>query len=334
MLKTIPYKKDENFVDITGTIQNLPDYCKYVNLPHTRPLISFDLLSNRKRKTETEELQYDLNRIVLFDDEDFNTNFKEGDRIRIKGEIQSRNYTRDNHEIDEFYVMAVKNYVDLHEEIPAIKEPVGKFKQPVDWSMLLASGLIPEIPSDSMYDETGTKKKTRDNPFVYRVDENGDLTKESEHVAYEILVRKYEKLEEEVDPLLGDKNKAVLVGKLTKSLYFNFLGQENKVPFCSFNIQTKSKIFENKVFYNNIIAWSGLAEDAFNDLTGDDYIKVVGRIQSRSYEKELTKRWTTPSGRRKKKITTIELMTREISASKIQKCILPEKEDDTDTLSD
>jgi single-stranded DNA-binding protein len=314
-MKSIDYKHDENFVDITGTIENLPDYCKYI----PRPLISFDLISKRKRKSEEEEWQTDRNRIVLFDDEDFHTQFTNGERIRVKGELQSRNYTRDNHEVDSLITMAVQNYIEIEGEIPSNKQPSGRKKQPIDWSKLFQYGLLPKVPEDSMYKEDGTKEKNQDAPYVYRVNENGEVTKETEHVAYEIVAKKIEKAEE-IHPIFGDKNKVVLCGKITRNPYFDFLGRETKVPFFSFSMRTKSSFFEGRVFYNNVISWSDLAQDAFETIKVNDYARVVGRLQSREYTKEVTKRWVTEHGNKKKKKMDLTLITREVSASKILYC--------------
>lgn len=320
MIQNIKYKKDENFIELTGVIKNMPDYCKYI----PRPLVSFDLTSQRRRRNEREEIKYDENRIIIFDDEEFLENFKDGDRIKIKGELQSRNYTRDTHEVDELIKIAVKNYIELFDEFPTEKEPKPRIKQVISWPKLLQMGMIPTVPEDSMYLEDGSKNKSKEAPFVYRVDENGEVYKETQHVTYEVVAKKYEKIEEEVDPLIGDKNKAILVGKVTQQPYFDYLGTENKVSFCSFKVCTKSSFFEERVFYNNIISWSNIAEEAFENINADEYVKVVGRLQSRIHQKELIRRWKTPSGKRKKKVLEIELVTREISASKLFKC---EKED-------
>lgn len=317
-MNEIPYKKDENFVDITGSITNVPDYCKYI----PRPLISFDLLSYRKRKNIEDEWIIDENRIVLFDDEEFHTTFKEGDRIRVKGELQSRNFTRDNHEVDEMVQMAVANYIEIWGEIPTVKEPRGKVRQPLDWKKLMSVGLLPEVPSDSMFLEDGSKNKNPDAPFVYRADDNGEVFKETEHVAYEIVAKKIERIEEPLDELAGDKNKVVMVGKITRNPYFDYLGSSTKIPFFSFNLRTKSEFFDSRVFYNNIISWSKLAEDAFENIRLNDYVKVVGRLQSRHYTKEIVRRWVTPAGNKKKKKIELDLITREISASKIEICVL------------
>ena len=322
-MKHVEYTKDENFVDIEGTIDNLPDYCKYI----PRPLVAFDLFSKRKRKSEDEEWKVDHNRIIVFDDEEFHTIFENGERVRIKGEIQSRNFTRDNHPVDDLIKTAVKNYIEIEEgNMPTVTHPKGKKREPLQWEKLMVYGLLPDVPDDSMWKLDGSKQKTQDSPFVYRIDENGDVYKESEHTAYEILAKKIEKVEDECHPLNGDKNKVVLCGKITRRPNFDMVGPSS-IPFFQFNVRTISTFFEGqkRVFYNNVISWSTLAEEGFETLQVNDFVRVIGRLQSREYIKKVRKKWTTEHGNNKSKNIELSLTTREISASKIQKCTAVEK---------
>ena len=176
-----------------------------------------------------------------------------------------------------------------------------------------------------IFDENG--QKNREAQFVYRVDVNGDVFKETQHVSYEVVAVSYEKIEEEVDPIKGDFNKATLLGRITKDPFFDFIGKETPIPFCSLNIGTKSSFFEEeRMFFNNVITWSKLAETIFENFQKDDYIKIVGRLQSRNFEKEFVKRWKTPSGKRKKKSKIFTLTTREISATKSHKVFFEKEE--------
>lgn len=305
--------KTRNTVEITGFAKNVPDYCKYI----PRPLISFDLDCYRRRKTVEEEWITDEQRIIVFDNEEIHKLIQDGDRVKIIGELQSRNYTRDNHEVDELLAMAVKNYVAIWDDYPTFKKPKGNVRQIVNWGELLKYDLIPHVPEDSMYDEDGNKD--RDAQFVYRMDEDGNLYKETQHTAYEIVASSVEKIEEELHETKGDYNKVILQGPITRQPYFDYLGQEKKIAFCGFNISTKSELLEGKMFYNNVITWADLAESTFHDVTIGDYVRVVGRLQSRNFEKEMTKKWKTPSGKKKKKKKVLTLMTREVSATKVTK---------------
>jgi hypothetical protein len=62
-----------------------------------------------------------------------------------------------------------------------------------------------------------------------------------------------------------------------------------------------------------------VAETVFEGFHKDDFIKVIGRLQSRTFQKEFVKRWKTPSGKRKKKAKVFDLITHEVSATKISK---------------
>jgi single-stranded DNA-binding protein len=319
------YSEDKNQVIISGTIQRMPEGCRYI----PRPLISFNLESYRKKRNENDEdeiLVFDLNQIVLFDDENFHKQFKDGDRILVEGELQSRNFTKDIYEVDETITFAVQNYMEIYSKFPTNRDPKHRTREPIDWKKLLDMQLIPGVPDDSMIKEDGSKQRSDESPYIYRVDENGEVYKETQHVAYEVVALRIERLEEELDVTVGDVNLATIIGKITKSPYFDYIGQESKVPFCSFNVCSKSKIFHDRVFYNNVICWSHLAQKVFEKFQKDEIVKVVGRLQSRTYTKEIIKRWKSPSGKRKKKVIVLNLTAREISASKVERCILPVKE--------
>jgi single-stranded DNA-binding protein len=311
-MKKIRYKGDVNLVEITGTITFIEEYVRYI----PRPVISCDIVSNRARKNVEEELKTDTNRFIIFDDEDFHKNFQVGDRIKAAGELQSRNYTRFSNEISDLVKIAIQNYVDIWKEIPAIKKPEGKFRQPIDWSKLLQFGLLNEVPEDSMYNEQGEKRKSQASPYIYRIDENGEVFKESEHVSYEIVVTSYERVESEVEPLFGDLNEVTLCGPVTRHPHFDMLGNSS-IPFASFTLQSESEFFGDRAFYNNVIAWAFLAEEVLSNVRVGTYVMVKGRLQSRTYKKEIIRRWVTPSGNKKRKKLELEFITREVSASKI-----------------
>lgn len=314
-MKESKYKKDINRVEITGEIRNLPEFCRYV----PNPLVSFDLITYRQRKSEEDEYKFDEQKIVLFDDENFLLEAKEGERYKFFGELQSRNFNRTLEDIDELYVLAVQNYNEIMEHLPCEVQPEGRKKEVVDWRKLLELKLIPKAPEDSMYNDEMFKEKDREKCFIYRLDESGELTKETQHVTYEILVSSYEKLEEPLDNLRGDVNKVTIAGRITKNPFFNMLGTGNKIPFVNFNIGTKSEIFPTHMFFNNAIAWGKNAENIFQNLHEGDYVKIKGRLQTRKYTKELIKRWKTAGGNKKKKVIPIELLTREVSISIVEK---------------
>lgn len=314
------YKKDENFVEITGVIEKLPPLVKYsTGNGSVRPIVQFDLLSQRERKNEEEEIRTDINRIILFDYETFTTDFQNGDHIRIKGVLQSRNYTLDFHLVEQYVKDAVRNYTDVFGEVPTTKVAERGKRQPIDWQKLLSIGFIKKVPDDSMYNDQNEKEKTAERIYLYRADENGDVFKETEHVAYEIISNKVERYEE-FDALEGDKNKVVLTGKIISRPHFDMLGNEVKTSFCSFKIRTQSRFFGDKrAFHNNVISWAHFAEEAFSTFQVGDIVKVVGRLQSRSFEKEVRYKYLTVHGNKKTKKKNKVITTHEVSVSKFMK---------------
>jgi len=320
-MKTYKHKKDENFVDLTGIIEKLPPFVKYsTGNGELRPIIQFDLVSQRERKSLDEEIHYDRNRIILFDHENFPNDFQEGDRVHIKGVLQSRNYTLDFHLVDQSVLDAVRNYMDVFNEVPAIRTPQRGKRVPIDWKKLLQIGFIKKVPDDSMYIEDNSKEKNDERSYLYRVDENGDVFKETEHVTFEIISKKAEAYTEEIDPLKGDKNKAVLAGKLITHPYFDMYGQETKVPFCSFKIRTQSYFFGDKrAFHNNVISWAHFAQEAFSHFQLGDTVKVIGRLQSRTFEKEMRYKYLTEHGNIRKKKRQKTITTHEVSVSNLMK---------------
>lgn len=312
-MKNIKVKGFQNSLELTGTIEKVDEYVRYI----PSPMIGFDLLSYRRRKSEEADYIADNIRIIVFDNENFLQEFGPGMRVHVKGEWQSRNFTRDYYDVDEQIQNAVDMYVQLFNEFPSKKQPKGRIRQPLDWSKLLKLSLLAGVPEDSMFKEDGSKEKTEDSQYVYRVDENGEVFKETEHVSYEVIAHSVTPVEEDMDPLLGDVNRITIIGKTTRPPSFDVLG----VPFSNFNVQTHLKYFKDqeRVAYANIIVWGESAEDVFGNVQKTDLVKIVGRIQSRTYTKIEIKRWKTPSGRRKKKEIERPLITREISASKIYK---------------
>ncbi|GAB6458196.1 hypothetical protein bcgnr5369_30030 [Bacillus cereus] len=322
------YKKDINRVEVSGKIRNLPEFVRYIQTTEgVRPLISFDLMCYRNRKSEGEEWQLDELKIVLFDNEAFLQNAKEGDRYHFIGELQSRNYNRVNEEMDELYALAVENYHAITGSYPCENQPTNKKKEPIDWRKLIQFTLIPDAPEDSMFDRDMVKGKSQETPFIYVVNADGEVTKESQHVTYEIVaVQKPIKLEEPVDVLEGDINRVKMCGRVTRNPFFNFLGQEKPVAFVNFNVGTKSDFFSEHMFFNNAIAWGKNAEAIFQEVKEGDYVFFKGRLQSRPYVKKFRKRWTTPGGNRKKKDIELPLKTREVSISYIEKQIKKNKD--------
>jgi hypothetical protein len=295
---------DKNIVTLTGTITNLANRCTYI----PNPIITLDLQVFRKKQKQEVEPKFDLVRVVMFNNEDFNQKYKNGDRIKVVGELQSRNYSVDNYEVPEYIEKAAANYLELFEQFPCKKNPTGKRREEIDWSCLINTGLLASVPKDSLYIENGEKSTEIKDKYVYAIDKDMIVYKATQHVAYEVLVEKrYEKIDNPLDIHIGDINKVELIGKVTKrNSYKNRL---------SINVRTQSGIIEGRVFNNNAFLWEEENNIKSNKIQVGHRISLRGRLQSRNYVKTIRIRKITPSGIRKRLDIQKTFTTREVSIS-------------------
>ncbi|MBO1514351.1 single-stranded DNA-binding protein [Metabacillus bambusae] len=300
---------NKNKITLTGTIMNMANFCKYI----PNPIVTFDLQVFRRKKKNEIEPKFDLVPIVVFNDEEFHKKFKNGDRLKVIGELQSRNYTIDNYAVNEQLENAVTNYVDLFENVPSRQVPMNKKREMVEWSHLIDTGLIPTIPKDSLFLENGQKSSESKDKYVYRIDKDMILYKETQHVAYEVIIDKgYEKLEVPLNIDKGDLNIAELTGRVTKK---NSYKNRSNYYSTSINVETKSTILPNRTFYSNAFIWEYEKLSKSKEIQVNDRISLKGRLQSRDYTKEISIRKKTLSGNKKKLIILKTFTTREISIS-------------------
>lgn len=322
-MNIIPYRKDNNYVILSGTVDGLGEN----SLTYTqegKAITTFDLKTYRRRRSENEEYQHDLIRVILFDDEEFVDKTANGERVLVKAELQSRNYTRPFDVTEEYVKSAIATYIEVFEKIPAQVKPESGKRVPISFKMLFDEDWIPRLPQDSMYMEDDTKNKSKERNYLYTIDENGDIYKETEHTTYELLVNYYEKLEEPLHPTKGDLNHVDLVGDIIPPINYNFLGDKG-IPFFQCKVKTKSKFFEeaDRYFFNILIAWDKLADEAYENINENSRVHVKGRLQSRTFEKLEKRKWITEHGNLKKDKVAVEVIIREISSSTIE---LVEKE--------
>lgn len=294
---------------LTGTITNLANYCKYI----PNPIFNFDLQVFRRKKKTEEEPKYDLVRIIVFNDEEFNEKYKNGDRIKVIGELQSRNYTINNNEVPEHIEKAVANYVDLFERFPCKQKPINKKREVIEWSYLIDTGLMPSVPKDSLYIENGSKSNNARDKYVYSIDKDMILHKEKQHVAYEVIVEnKYEKLTEPLNIHIGDLNTVELTGRVTKK---NSYKNSSNMNISNFNIRTESVILPKRVFNNHAFLWEDEKLSKSKDIQIGHFISLKGRLQSRDYTKLIRIRKKTSSGLIKRLDIPRTFTTREVSIS-------------------
>jgi len=94
-------------------------------------------------------------------------------------------------------------------------------------------------------------------------------------------------------------NKAILVGNVGKDPEVRYL--EKGVAVANFSLATTEKGFTmqngtqvpERTEWHNIVAWRGLAELAEKYIRKGSQLYVEGKIQTRSWEKDGIKRYTT-----------------------------------------
>jgi len=94
-------------------------------------------------------------------------------------------------------------------------------------------------------------------------------------------------------------NKVILVGKVGKDPEVRYL--EKNVAVANFTLATTERAYTTqngtqvpeRTEWHNIVAWRGLAELAEKYIRKGGQLYIEGKIQTRSWEKEGIKRYTT-----------------------------------------
>lgn len=94
-------------------------------------------------------------------------------------------------------------------------------------------------------------------------------------------------------------NKVILVGNAGKDPEVRYL--EKNVAVANFTLATTERAYTaqngtqvpERTEWHNIVAWRGLAELAEKYIRKGSQLYIEGKIQTRSYEKEGTKRYVT-----------------------------------------
>ena len=307
-IKTKPFK---NKVTISGEIYAKDDSINYIPFP----LAGFDIRSYREQKNSDDESIYDEVRIIRFNDETVLDDYEIGDRVLIKGETQSRNY-KTTHPLDNDLI---QNAVDLYTnffqegELPTEKQPTSRIKQPISWDKLFEYNLIDEIPADSIIREDGTKERTETQMYIYRVDYNGEVFKETEHTAFEVIAHEIIKLDEPLDSSVGDQNYVIYHGRISRSPSFDVV-EGNQ--FAKITVQSFVEYFqpeEKRFVFFNFFVWGKNAEIVLAQLNEGDMVRLTGRIQSRSIERTIKLKKKNSAGKTKRKKITVNEITREVS---------------------
>lgn len=311
-IKTKPFK---NKVTISGEVYAKDDFVNYI--PY--PLAGFDIKTFREQKED--EPVYDEIRVIRFNDESILDDLEIGDRVLIKGECQSRNYTNTHPLTDDLIQNAVDLYVNFFEEgqLPSLKEPTTHIKQPISWEKLFKFNLIDEIPADSIIRENGEREKNSVQNYIYRIDHNGEVYKETEHTAYEVIAHEVIKLTEPLNSIVGDENKVTYHGRISNSPTFDVI---NGNQFAKVTVQSFVEYFlpdEKRFVFFNFFAWGKNAEIIFSELDAGDIVRFTGRLQSSTIERTIRLKKKNSAGKTKRKKITVNEITREVSIGKMAK---------------
>ncbi|WP_394555409.1 hypothetical protein C1N61_28150 (plasmid) [Priestia aryabhattai] len=315
-IKTKPFK---NKVTISGEIYSKDESINYIPFP----LAGFDVRSYREQKDLNEEAVFDEIRIIRFNDEDVLDSLEIGDRVLIKGEAQSRNY-KTTHPLDNDLI---QNAVDLYTnffqegELPTEKQPTSRIKQPISWDKLFEYNLIDEIPADSIIREDGQRERTDTQSYIYRVDYNGKVFKDTEHTAFEVIAHEITKLDEVLDPLSGDQNTITYHGRISRTPSFDVV-EGNQ--FAKVTVQSFVEYFlpdEKRFVFFNFFVWGKNAEIVLAELDEGDMVRFTGRIQSRVIERTIRLKKKNAAGKTKRKKITVNEITREVSIVKMAKIL-------------
>ncbi|MED2737498.1 single-stranded DNA-binding protein [Bacillus toyonensis] len=316
-MKTINTKPFKNKIALSGEIVAMDDMIRYIPIP----LAGFDIHCYREQKNN-EDPNFDHIRVITFDNETVLDDFEIGNRVLIKGELQSRNHTTTHPITDELIQNGVELYTSMFGDgLPAEIQPTSRIRQPLSWDMLLKHHLITEIPADSMIRENGVKEKNEIQCYVYRIDHNGEVYKEMEHTAFEVIAHEITKLEEPLNPLEGDVNHVVFHGRVSRPPIFDIIEGN---PFAKVTLQSFVEYFqpdEKRFVFFNFFVWGKNAEILLSDLAEGDQVRFTGRIQSKEIERVLRLKKKNSAGKTKRKKIPIIEITREVSVGKMAKII-------------
>jgi|GEM_PF-3145975 len=268
---------DINQVVISGTIHNLAHIVKYI----PNPMIDFEIHSQRKA-VPNKETVIDVIKVVVMNNEQFLERYREGDRILIRGELRSRRFTTNHYRVNPMITKAVRNYMEIFGEFPAVQEPKQWRRELIDWRPLIRSGFMASVPFDSFFDLNGNPVKTDDpahQKYQYRIDKDGLVYKEVQHTSYEVLAVSDEPLKKPVDPTAGDQNQAVLRGEVRRRT----LTRPGAHPLLSVVVRTQTDAQAN----NHIFLWGTKAEDLYRRMAVGTRIYAEGRMQDRSYIQQI-----------------------------------------------
>lgn len=213
-----------------------------------------------------------------------NDDFYIGSRIRVKGYLISKNFSKTEEKKD---IMNLCNrYKNVHDgERPLLyvgdkvfvdKETgIDYEKNYIDWNLLLAEGLLDNIPEEEEQ-ELGKVE--------YFFIEDGRVFRQEHKTNYIIIAKEIEAIDGFLDPNKGDENSIELVGT-TKDVYVNELDGYHFGHLC---LISKSEDMTRNSYIHVVLKAKNL--EVLNTISVDDFVKIKGKIKHRVIEKSFTKK--------------------------------------------
>lgn len=352
MIKLQQNEQFFNKIKLNGTVVKKDGFVNFAPFPifgmeiktkKTKELKSMYRFTNNEDLTkpdETKSSDYFYFRIIFINQPNVINEFEIGDRITLLGEIQSRNYFQFYPLSDTLIQNAVDIYQNLFNKIPTKEEPTQFIRQPIHWEPLLDLNLLEGIPSDSLFIEDGKKSDDPNNPYLYKIDWNGEVTKETRETIIEVIVLDYKKEEKlcvvessdsslidsnpleklvkddqldtnittesniESDENLGDEeviNDIFISGRVASTPNLEVQGAN---VFTEFKVQTYIPFFEKKeerLTFITVKATGGDAEKIFNTFEYGQYIQVYGSLVSEMTNHTFRVKKITASNKKKTK---------------------------------
>jgi hypothetical protein len=253
---------------------------------------------------KTEPSNFSYFRIIFLKNESIITDLEIGDIIMVKGEIQSRNFNQQHPMTDDLLQSLVDIYSNLYKSTPTDKEPTQFKREPIVWKKMLNLNILEEIPIDSSLDEDNKLVSEPNKPYTYKVDRNGDVSKETKETIVEVVAFDYKKIEEFPE---SEHSSVVISGRIADHPQFEI--EDNNI-YLELKVQTFQKSFEpdEKRFAFARIRILGLeAQEIFKSYKKNDYIHLHGTFVSELYNVSFKiKKITSGNKMKKKKIELIK----------------------------
>lgn len=213
-----------------------------------------------------------------------NDDFYVGARIKIKGYLISKNFSKTDEKVD---IMNLCNrYKNMHDgERPFLYEGDREFvdketgisykKNYIDWNLLLADGLLETIP-DEEAQELGKVE--------YFYIEDGRVYRQEHKTNYIVIAKEIEAADGFLDPNKGDENKIELSGTAKDIFVYDYEGYQSG-HIC---LISKSDDMTRNSYIHVLFKAKDLS--ALNRISVDDMVRVKGRLKHRVIEKQFTKK--------------------------------------------